>query len=79
MKKAAKIIYLVSAILSIVCAFTFLVGGILYIVFSNPTFREPIVQLIEEGKIFTNIPLHGVHRTSARRLLQKSGTFPGLM
>lgn len=55
MRKASDIILLVGAIVSIVCAVTFLIIGIVFAMLGQlPT--EEIIQAINEGKYTTDVP-----------------------
>ena len=56
MKRAANIIYLVAAIVSIVLAVTYIILGVAGIVFSNPEIRPEIIKAIEEGYIRSDFP-----------------------
>ena len=57
MKRAANILFLIGAILSIVCAASYLITAIVFLVLgASPVFREAIIESINSGAAQTDFP-----------------------
>lgn len=56
MKKASQILFLISGIFSIIYSVLMFVFSILFIVFSNPEFKQTIIDGIVDGTIHSSFP-----------------------
>ena len=54
MKKVSNILLLIAGIYSIVCAATFLILGILFVVASSDACKEQIIEMLERGTLTTS-------------------------
>ena len=53
MKRAGNVLIIVGIVFAVISAITLVVGGILFLVFSNPVNREAIIQGLQDGTINT--------------------------
>lgn len=54
MKKVSNILLLIAGIYSIVCAATFLILGIVFVVASSDACKEQIIEMLERGNLTTS-------------------------
>ena len=56
MAKLSKTFLLIGAILSLVLVGTFIICGIVFLVFSSPAIKDMLVELLEKAEIHTDVP-----------------------
>ena len=75
MKKAGKVLLIIGVIFSILCVIGFVAGGIVFSVFTNPEYKNAIVQGLQDGTITSSFP--GTVEEQAANI--QAETFPFLI
>jgi len=56
MRKASNIIFLVSAIVSIVAVISLLITSFVFLAFTTPEAKEEIIKALQDGRMTTSVP-----------------------
>ena len=77
MKKAANILLTIGGVFAIICAVSYLICGVVFIVLASPAFTQVLIEGVESGSVHTDF--HGATTEEIVMLIQATFLAIGIM